>query len=98
ALEVVRVHDPLDDVLVSTEDAALPEHGVDQGGLAMVDVGDDSEVANILAAGGRFRVAAHAVVSSEESRIERIDREFQDVARGEPGGIGGCRGAADPEG
>jgi hypothetical protein len=29
----------------------LPEHGVDEGGFAVVDVGDDSDVANVLAHG-----------------------------------------------
>jgi hypothetical protein len=36
------------DDLVFPEDARLPEHGVHQGGLAMVHVGDDGDVANIL--------------------------------------------------
>ena len=34
------------------EGAALAEHGVDQGGLAVVDVGDDGEVAQVVAGGG----------------------------------------------
>ena len=44
ALEVVRVHDALGDRLVVAEDARLPEHVVDEGGLAVVDVGDDGDV------------------------------------------------------
>ena len=47
ALEVDRVHDPLGDGLVRAEDAALPEHRVDQGGLAVVDVGDDGDVPEV---------------------------------------------------
>ena len=47
ALEVDRVHDPLDHVLVGAEDAGLPEHGVDEGGLAVVDVGDDGDIADV---------------------------------------------------
>ena len=46
ALEVVRVHDALGDGFIGAEDAALLEHGVDQGGLAVVDVSDDCDVAN----------------------------------------------------
>ena len=46
-LEVDRVHDPLGDRLVRAEDAALPEHRVDQGGLPVVDVRDDGDVAEI---------------------------------------------------
>src|ERR1700722_7404865 len=46
AFEIVRVHHPLDEFLVGAEDAALAEHGVDKGGLAVVDVGDDGDIAN----------------------------------------------------
>ena len=35
------------DVLVGPEGAGLAEHGVDQGGLAVVDVGHDGDVAEI---------------------------------------------------
>jgi hypothetical protein len=52
ALEVHRVHDALGDVLVLAERARLPEHGVDQRRLAVVDVGDDRDVAQVLADGG----------------------------------------------
>ena len=46
ALEVVGVHDALGDGFVGAESPGLAEHGVDQGGLAVVDVGDDGDVAN----------------------------------------------------
>ena len=52
ALEVDRVHDALDDRLVLAEGAGLPEHGVDERGLAVVDVGDDGEVSQVRADGG----------------------------------------------
>ena len=45
ALELVRVHDPLGHALVGPEDAALMQQGVHQRGLAVVDVGDDGDVA-----------------------------------------------------
>ena len=51
ALEVHRVHDPIDDDLVDAEDARLAEHRVDERGLAVVDVGDDGEVADVVAHG-----------------------------------------------
>ncbi len=38
------------DVLVLTERARLPEHGVDEGRLAVVDMGDDRDVAKVVAA------------------------------------------------
>ena len=45
ALQFVRVHDPLDHSFVGTEGAALLEHGIDQRGLAVINVSDDSDVA-----------------------------------------------------
>ena len=39
-LQVHAVHDPFGHLLVFPEDAALPEHGVGQGGLAVVHVGN----------------------------------------------------------
>ena len=46
--EVVGVHDALGDGFVGAEGAGLAEHGVDEGGLAVVDVGDDGDVADGL--------------------------------------------------
>ena len=40
SLQVAGVHDPVGDDLVLPERAALPEHLVDQRGLAVVDVSD----------------------------------------------------------
>ena len=59
ALDVVAVHDPLADVLVRGERAGLLQQAVDQRGLAVVDVGDDGDVADRavhvgVPAGGRF--------------------------------------------
>src|SRR4029079_13933779 len=51
ALEIVGVHHALHYRLVGAEGPALPEHGVDEGRLAVVDVGDDGQVAHVLAAG-----------------------------------------------
>ena len=44
--EVVGVHDALGDGFVGAEGAGLAEHGVDERGLAVVDVGDDGDVAD----------------------------------------------------
>ena len=51
ALEVRRVHHSLGHVLVRTEGARLPEHGVDQRRFSVIDVGDDCNVSEILAVG-----------------------------------------------
>ena len=55
ALEVIAVHHPLGDVLVRCEGAGLDKQLVDQRGLAVVDVGDDRDVAE-LAGGGHGAV------------------------------------------
>ncbi len=47
AFEVVAVHHALGDLLVLAEGAALAQQLVDQRGLAMVDVGDDGDVADL---------------------------------------------------
>ena len=47
ALQVVRVHDQLADLLVLAEHVGLLEQAIDQGGLAVVDVRDDGDVAEV---------------------------------------------------
>ena len=47
ALQIVRIHRPLDLALVVAIGAGLLQQPVDQRGLAMVDVGDDRHVAEI---------------------------------------------------
>ena len=48
ALEIHRVHDALVDVGTGAERARLPEHRVDERRLAVVDVGDDRDVAQVV--------------------------------------------------
>ena len=48
ALQVVRIHDPLAELLARVERLALAQQLVDQRGLAVVDVGDDRDVAQVL--------------------------------------------------
>jgi hypothetical protein len=57
ALEFVRVHDPLLDVLVRGESARLLQQLVDQRRLAVVDVGDDRDIAP-----GAVHGAAHCTL------------------------------------
>ncbi len=51
-LEVARVDDALGHGLVGPEGARLPQHGVDQGRLAVVDVGHDGHVAQVVTGTG----------------------------------------------
>ena len=53
ALEVARVHDPVHDGLVGAEGAGLAQHRVHERGLAVVDVRDDGDVAQVGADRGR---------------------------------------------
>ena len=55
AFEVHRVEHALGDLLVGAEGPCLPQHGVDQRRLAVVDVGDDGHVTNVGAGGHRSR-------------------------------------------
>ena len=52
ALEILRVHDQLLHLLIGAEDAGLLEHLVDERGLAVVDVGNDGDVAHGESLGG----------------------------------------------
>ena len=45
--EVSRIHDALVDVGVACERVGLLEHGINQGGRAMVNVGDDCDIAQV---------------------------------------------------
>ena len=48
AFEIVGVHDAVHQLLVGAKYAALAQHGVNQRGLSVIDVGDDGDVANSL--------------------------------------------------
>ena len=45
ALEIIGIHGALGDALVLAKGAGLLQKAVDQGGLAMVDMGNDGEIA-----------------------------------------------------
>src|SRR5699024_5851020 len=47
--EVTGIHDAFGEIAVFAEHTGLPEHGVDQGGLAVVDVCDDCYIAAVVA-------------------------------------------------
>jgi hypothetical protein len=48
-LKVVGIHHALDERFIGPENAALPQHGVDQSRFAVVYVRDNGDIANILA-------------------------------------------------
>ena len=51
ALEVHGVHDAVHDHLVDAEGAGLAEHGIHQGGLAVIDMRHDGDVAHVCPGG-----------------------------------------------
>ncbi len=46
--KVVGIHNALDDGFIGAERAGLAQHGVDQRGLAVVNVRDDGDIADRL--------------------------------------------------
>ena len=65
-LQVARVQHALVDRLVGPEGPGLPEHGVDQRGLAVVDVGHDGHVADVVAGQEGHGVTEGLGVEGEE--------------------------------
>ena len=65
ALEVAGVHGTLGELVVLVEVTLLLEHGVDQRGLAVVDVGDDCDVAQVGANGHAKEVLSVGECSTE---------------------------------
>ena len=63
-LEVGRVHHPIGERLVDPERARLAQQRVDQGGLAVVDVGDDRQVAKVGTGGHDPKDANAPIVNS----------------------------------
>ena len=56
ALQVAGVHDPVDRLGALAEGTGGAQHGVDERGLAVVDVGDDGDVAQVTTPPGTERV------------------------------------------
>ena len=46
ALSVTGVHDAVGNVRVGSKSSGFPEHFVHEGGLTVVDVGDDGDITN----------------------------------------------------
>ena len=49
AFQIVGIHDAVRDFFTFVEDVGLLEHGVDQGGLAVIDVRYDCHITDITA-------------------------------------------------
>jgi len=48
ALQVVRIHDAVGQMLVGAKCAGLPQHHIHKRGFSMIDVRDNGDIANII--------------------------------------------------
>ena len=53
ALQIIGVEDTVIHLLIRTKDIRLLQHAVKQGRLAMIDVGDDGDISQIVGAIGQ---------------------------------------------
>ena len=91
ALQVVGIHRPLGHPLVLAERAGLLQQAVDQGGFAVVDVGDNGDIAQIHGAYGAVFLGLKTKTSPEGPAVqaryivtfrpEAIGEVHQDVKR-----------------
>ena len=58
SLQVHGVHDPFIDTLIIAESSALSQQLVNKGSFAMIDVGDDGDVTDVLGVHGSNKVHA----------------------------------------
>ncbi len=72
ALEIHGVHDTVHDHLVDAEGAGLAEHGIHQGGLAVIDMRHDGDVAHVSPGGlvehGGGRSGVHGKIDCRTHR------------------------------
>ena len=71
AFQVVGVENLLADQLRFAEPAALAQHAIDQPRLAVVDVGDDGDVADVVATHGRRSPVGWVCGRGKQLRITR---------------------------
>jgi hypothetical protein len=94
-LEVVGVHHALGDALVFAEGAGLLQQLVDERGLAMVDVGDDGDVAQVHCGGRQLRSntvnPATCGSAGRRSSFECCGAISRRTCRGNDGGVTGER-------
>ena len=78
ALEFIGVHHALGHLLVGAKGSRLAQHGVDEGGLSMVHMGDDGDIAYRLAQNFRFSfsfgLAARAIGLVRGVKMRRTAR------------------------
>ena len=74
ALEIHRIHDAFLDLLIGAEGAGLPQQLIDQRGLAVIDVRNDGDVADLV----------HERIQSTEGRIfsRGLSRQLRDAEYG----------------
>ena len=72
-LEVGVVHNAFNGFAVIAKDAALTQHGVYKGGLAMIDVGDHGDVTEVRSLLHPKTVTVYGRESAYRDRVHTID-------------------------
>src|SRR5205807_7578974 len=70
SLEIHRVEHPVGHVLTHPKRSGLPQQSVDKRRLAVIDVGDDPDVADVIA-GGHRTMTIDAVRLHTSSEVEK---------------------------
>ena len=82
ALQIVGVHDAVGHLLVLAKHAALLEHFIHQRGLAVVNVGDDGDVADVVANNIQWKNLFSGRISvSKDTSLQRRDRMLRPMMR-----------------
>jgi hypothetical protein len=76
AFEIVAVHGAFGDALVGTEGTALVQQGINQGGLAVVNVGDDGDVTS-----GRICYGHPPSIAASHDADEMPIAEWESIVR-----------------
>ena len=90
ALEIARIEDAVAHLVDIAEQLALPHHRVDQRRFAVIDVGDDADVADILSAhraplGFEFSVRGKITRGKREERLLYTPPQARGLLRVEKG-------------
>ncbi len=84
ALEIVGIHCPFGNLLIFAKGAGLGEEPVDQGGLAVIDMGNDGNVAQIHSGPIAFLRFFQASVAGRERRRAARVRSLSALRRMKP--------------
>ena len=91
---VVGVHHPFGDLLVVAEDVGLLEKAIEQGGFAMVDVGDDGNIANFFWL-VHILLLVKKLISEAVAKLAASEKSMILASLARTGFAGSCGGGSD---